>query len=161
MNLKSILIVACLVIGGAAVAQTGGAKSGGAKQGSGRVGGPAGQGGQFRMRSPEDRVERLAKQINLTADQKKKILALYKANAPKQKALMDDKKMTREQKMAAFGKMRDENNKKMAAILTKDQMKKLQDMRRQGGQRGPGGPPPTGGKAGGTKSGGTKSGGRG
>ena len=102
----------------------------------------------------------------MTADQKKKILALYKASAPKQKALMDDTKMTREQKMKAFEKMRDENNKKLNAILTKDQQKKYAEMRtRRGGQGGPGqgragGPAAGGAKAGGAKAGGAQSGGK-
>ncbi len=113
------------------------------------------------MQTPEQRVERLSTELKLTADQKKKILALYKANAPKQKALMDDTKMTREQKMKAFEKMRDENTKKLNAILTKDQQKKYAEMRDR--RRGPGGPGQgrTGGPAaGGTKAGGAKSGGK-
>lgn len=162
MNLKSILVVAALVVGGAAIAQ-GGAKAGGPPQGGpgGRQGGPGGPGGQFRMRTPEERVERLATQLKLNPDQKKKILAIYKANAPKQKALMDDKKMSREDKMKAFEKMRDENNKKLNAILTKDQQKKYAEMRTRRGPGGPGGPggapgrgPATGGAKGGTKAGG-------
>lgn len=118
------------------------------------------------MRTPEERVERLSTELKLTADQKKKILALYKANAPKQKALMEDQKMTREQKMKAFEKMRDESNKKLNAILTKDQQKKYAEMRtRRGGQGGPGqgragGPAAGGAKAGGAKAGGAQSGGK-
>ncbi|MBC8063197.1 MAG: hypothetical protein H7Y17_00080 [Chlorobia bacterium] len=163
MNLKAILIAAMLVVGGAALAQ-GGAKAGPGQGGPGvgRPGGQGGPGGGFRSRTPEERVERLSKELKLTADQKKKVLAVYKASAPKQKALMDDKKMTREQKMAAFGKMREDTNKKLKTILTKDQAKKLDEMRSR--QRGPGGPgagkpgapgrgpagaPPKGGKAGG------------
>lgn len=166
MNLKSILVVAALVVGGAAIAQ-GGAKAGGPPQGGSkggpgvaRPGGQGGPGGQFRMRTPEERVERLAGQLKLNADQKKKILALYKANAPKQKALMDDKKMTREQKMKAFEKMRDESNKKLNAILTKDQQKKYAEMRTRRGPGGPGGAPgaPGRGPAAGGAKGGTKGG---
>lgn len=151
MNLKSILIVATLAIGGTVLAQ------GGAKPGQGGAPGAPGQGGrQMRMRTPEERVERLSTELKLTADQKKKILAIYKAQAPKQKALMDDKKMTREQKMEAFGKMRDEGTKKIKAILTKDQNKKFDEMRSRmrgggpGGGRpgGPGGAPGTPGKSG-------------
>lgn len=168
VNLKSVLIVASLLVSGVVVAQ-GGAKppAGGPKPQTGR--GPGGPGGQFRVRTPEERVERLSKDLNLTADQKKKVLALYKANAPKQKALMEDKKMTREQKMAAFQKMREESSKKLKALLNKDQVKKYDEMRsrqRMGGQgrgpggapgapgRGPAGAPPKSGKAGTGKAGG-------
>lgn len=157
MNLKSILVVATIVVGGSVFAQ-GGAKPGGPPQG--------GRQGQMRVRTPEERVERLSTQLKLTADQKKKVLALYKAGAPKQKALMEDKKMTREQKMKAWEKMRDENNKKLNAILTKDQQKKFAEMRTRRGPGGPGGPggapggPGRGPAAGGAK-GGVKSGGKG
>ena len=162
MNFRSVLVIATLVVGGSALAQTGGAKSGGAKPPQNGQAGPrqGGPGGQFRMRTPEQRVERLSAELKLTADQKKKILALYKANAPKQKALMEDQKMSREQKMKAFEKMRDESNKKLNAILTKDQQKKFAEMRnRRGGQARPGqnrngGPAASGAKAGGTKTGG-------
>jgi hypothetical protein len=159
VNLKSILIVAGLVIGGAAIAQGGGAKPpAGGGQGNVRQGG--GQGG-FRMRTPEERVERMSKDLKLTADQKKKMLALYKSYAPKQKALFENQKMSRDQKMAAFRKMRDEMSAKVKTILTKDQMAKLEKMRQRGpgGPGGPGrGPGAGGGKTGGTKSGTTKGG---
>jgi periplasmic protein CpxP/Spy len=155
VNLKSVLIVASLLVSSVVIAQ-GGAKAGpgGSPQTGRQQGGP---GGQFRARTPEERVERLSKDLKLSADQKKKVLALYKANAPKQKALFDDKKMTREQKMAAFQKMREESTKKLKAILNKDQVKKLDEMRSRQRAGGPGGagrgpagsPPPKGGKAGG------------
>ncbi len=171
MNLKSILVVACLVVGGAAIAQTGGKTTGkNTGQNTGRQGGPqGGQNRRFQMRTPEQRVERLSTELKLNADQKKKIIALYKSTDPKSKAIMENQKTSREQKMAAFRSLREETNKKMAAILTKDQMKKLQAMRQRGGMR-PGGPGAGGGnagsktgasKAGSSKSGGTKSGGKG
>jgi Spy/CpxP family protein refolding chaperone len=165
VNFKAILIAATLVVGSAAFAQAG-SKAGQGKTGTGKVGGPPASpgrgpgGGQFQRRTPEERVERLAKSINLNADQKKKVLAIYKANAAKGKTIFEDKKMTQDQKRAAFEKMRDESNTKMKAILTKDQIKKMDEMRKQmragGPGRGPGGPgtppPPT--KSGGKGKGG-------
>ena len=145
MNLKAILIVAGLVIGGAAIAQ-GGAKAGSGQQGGpGRPGqgGPGGPGGMRRM-TPEQRVDRIGKELGLTAAQKTKVLAIYKASADQGKKIFEDKKMTREQKMAAFEKFRDANTKKIKAILTKDQIKKYEAMlarRRMGGPGGPGGRP--------------------
>lgn len=154
MNLKAILIAAMLVIGGAAIAQ-GGAKTGqsGNRQGPG--------GGQMRMRTPEERVDRMAKQLNLTAAQKTKVLAIYKGSAAQGKKIFEDKKMTREQKMKAFEKFRDENNKKILAVLTKDQAKKYAEMRqrRPGGPGAPGRGPAAGGGKAGSKTGGGKSGG--
>lgn len=165
MNLKSMLIVAALVVGGTVIAQggakagQGGPQGGAGQRGQGGPGGPGGPAGQFRTRTPEERVERLSSQLKLNADQKKKILAIYKAQAPKQKALMDDKKMTREQKMEAFGKMREEGTKKIKAVLTKDQIKKYDEMRSQQRRGGPGGAP--GGRPGGAPPAGGKGGGRG
>ncbi len=154
MNLKAILVAATLLVGGAAFAQPKPGQGPGGKPGQGGPGGPGG--GGMRVRTPEERVERLSKELNLNASQKAKILAVYKASGPKGKALFEDKKMTREQKMAAFEKMRDENTKKIKAVLTKDQIKKFDAMRQRRGPGGPGGPggrgpggtPPKGGKTG-------------
>lgn len=159
MKLKAIFIVATLVVGAAAFAQVGGSSQGGSKPGG--QGGPGGPGGQMRMRTPEERVERLAKSLNLNAIQKKKILAIYKASGDKGKALFEDKKMTEAQKRAAFDKMRDENAKKIKAVLTKDQAKKFDEMRQRG--RGPGGPGGPGGmgRPGGPGKGGPPPGGKG
>lgn len=137
MNLKSALIVASLIVASVSVAQGGAKPPGGGKPQAGRgQGGPGG--GQMRMRTPEERVERISKELSLNADQKKKVLALYKANDPKRKALFEDKKMTREQKMAAFQKMNEESTKKLKAILNKEQIKKLDAMRSRMRSGGPG-----------------------
>ncbi|MCC7230219.1 MAG: hypothetical protein IT203_07475 [Fimbriimonadaceae bacterium] len=160
MKLKAIFLVATLAFGAAAFAQVSGSSQGGPKRvGPGAQGGPGGPSGQMRMRTPEERVERLSKALNLNADQKKKILAIYKASGDKGKALFEDKKMTQEQKRAAFDKMREENAKKIKAVLTKDQAKKFDEMR----QRGPGGPGGPGGmgRPGGTGKGGPPAGGKG
>lgn len=162
MNLKAILIVAGLVIGGAAIAQTGG-KAGSGQQGGQRgPGGPGGPGQGMRRMTPEQRVDRLAKELGLSAAQKAKVLAIYKASGEQGRKIFEDQKMTREQKMKAFEKFRDENNKKIKAVLTKEQIKKYDELRkrRMGGPGGPGGRPGgPGGAGGGTKSGGGKSGG--
>jgi protein CpxP len=154
VNFRAFLVIASLVVSGAAIAQTGG-KAG---QGPGRLSGGGGQGGQMRARTPEERVERLSKDLNLNADQKKKIVAIFKASATKGRSIFEDKKMTREQKMAAFGKFRDEQNKKVKAVLTKDQIKKYDTMLAKRQQRGPGGPGGQNRGSGGAKAGGTKTG---
>jgi hypothetical protein len=160
VNLKAILIVAGLVIGGSAIAQTGG-KAGAGQQG-GQQGGQRGPGmGGMRRMTPEQRVERMAKELKLTAAQKTKVLAVYKASGEQGRKIFQDQKMTNEQKRKAFEKFRDENNKKIEAILTKEQVKKYKEMRqrRPGGPGG--GPAPAGNKSGGAKSGGgTKTGGK-
>ncbi len=158
MNLKSILIVAALAIGGAAIAQNGAkAGAGGQKPGNGRQGGPGGPGG-FRARTPEERADRLSKELKLTAEQKKKVVALYKTNDPKGRAIFDNKKMTQEQKQAAFMKLREENNKKLNAILNKDQQKKFAEMRSRMRQGGPGGQGQRRGPGAGAAGGGAKAG---
>lgn len=159
MKLKAIFVFASLVVGVAAFAQVGGSSQGGRI--SGGPGAQGGPGGQMRMRTPEERVERLSKSLNLNAVQKKKILAIYKASGDKGKALFEDKKMTQEQKRAAFDKMRDENAKKIKAVLTKEQAKKFDEMRQRG--RGPGGPGGPGGmgRPGGPGKGGPPPGGKG
>lgn len=141
MKLKSILIVAALVASCVAFTQGAGAPPKGGAPGQGGFGrgpggGQGGPGGGFRMRTPKERVDRLAKTLGLTDAQKKKLLPIYEASAKKGKELFENKKLTDQQKRAAFMKMREENNAKIKKILTAAQIKKMEEMR----QRGPGGP---------------------
>lgn len=142
VNLKLVLIASAVAAVGMAMGQ-GAAGSAKGPQGGGkgmmRQGGPGGPGGMRRqMPSPSDRVKQMTKMLNLTPAQQKKLLPVYEASGKKFKALMEDKKMNEQQKREAFQKMRDENRKKVAAILTPAQLKKLDEMRKS--MRGPGGP---------------------
>lgn len=156
MNFRLVIIAGVLAV--AAVAGAQGAKAGGGRP-QGGPGGPGGPGGQRRMMSVDDRIKRMAKDLNLTPVQQKKLKPIMEAGAKKGKDLFENKKLTDQQKRDAFTKLRDENRKKVEAILTADQKKKYEEMRKQrmngrgGGPGGPGGGRPGGPGAGGKKGG--------
>ena len=106
-------------------------------------------GGQRRpMMSPEDRVNRLNTELNLTDDQKTKITAIYKDQADQMAKLREDTSLSQDDRRAKMMDMNKAANEKINALLDKDQQKKFADMQermRQRGPGGPGGPPPQGG----------------
>jgi len=97
-------------------------------------GGPGGGGGRGRM-TPEQQVERLSEALALTAEQKTKIVAIYKEQAAALQAIPQEER--REKGMEMMKATRE----KVRAVLTPEQMKKFDDMPPMGGGRGgPGGP---------------------
>ena len=78
-------------------------------------------GGRQRM-SVENRVEQMAKELDLTADQQKKILAIYKDSESKRK---EGERPTHEQMRAEFERI----DKQVTAVLTKTQQKKYEEMK--------------------------------
>ena len=106
-----------------------------------------GGGGQRRgpMMSPEDRVNRLNQELNLTDDQKTKITAIYKDQADQMTKLREDTSLSQDDRRAKMMDMNKAANEKINAVLDKDQQKKFADMQERMRQRGPGGPPPQGG----------------
>ena len=106
-------------------------------------GGPGGQGGGRGRMTPEQQVERLSEALALTAEQKTKIVAIYKDQAAALQAIPQEER--REKGMEMMKATRE----KVRAVLTPEQMKKFDDMPPMGGGRGgPGGP---GGPGGGQK----------
>ncbi|MBS1707114.1 MAG: hypothetical protein JSS65_00160 [Armatimonadetes bacterium] len=88
--IKSLIVAgAVMALATASMAQAagprGGAGAGQARQGG--PGGPGGPGGDF-MKRREEMMKKIFDQLNLTADQKKKIEALNKDRAEKMKKLM-------------------------------------------------------------------------
>jgi len=99
------------------------------------------QGGDRQQMTPEVRAERLAKQLDLTADQKAQVQALYeKQNADRQKKLAEAK-TTGEDMRAKFEAERKAQDAELEKIIGPEKMKKLQDMRaermKQRGENGP------------------------
>lgn len=78
-------------------------------------------GGPKRM-SMEDRVAHMAKNLNLTAEQQKKITAIYADFDSKRKA---GERPTREQMRAEFEKM----DKQITEVLNDTQKKKYEEMK--------------------------------
>lgn len=79
-------------------------------------------GGRQRM-SVEDRVAQMTKELDLTADQQKKITAIYTELESKRKEKTE--RPTREQMRAEFEKI----DKQVTAVLTKSQQKKYEEIK--------------------------------
>ena len=79
-------------------------------------------GGHPRM-SMEDRVAKMAKDLDLTAEQKEKIVAIYTDFWQKRK---EGERPTREQMRAEFEKLEQQVN----AVLTDSQKKKYEEMKK-------------------------------
>jgi Spy/CpxP family protein refolding chaperone len=93
--------------------------------------------------------ERLAEQLNLTADQKPKVQALVDAQRQKGQELRQNTSLSQEERQAKRTAMHEEMVTQMKAVLTPEQFEKWQKMPQM--MRGPrNGPPPGGEKTGGT-----------
>ena len=79
------------------------------------------RGGERQRMSVEDRVAQMAKELDLTADQQKKITAIYTESEKKR----NSERPTREQMRAEFEKI----DKQVTAVLTKTQQKKYEEMK--------------------------------
>ena len=87
----------------------------------------------------EQRVNTMAEELKLTADQKTKVKALLEDQAKKMQASRtENQSLSQEERRAKMQASREEMNKKMKEILTPEQFteweKKRAEMRKQGGQ---------------------------
>lgn len=133
-TLTVLSLGACLLAGGLLHGASAGPTQKPGQGMTGPGGGPGGQGGRG-MRF----LQRMGDELNLTAAQKAKLQPIAKASREKMMALRDDQTLTEDQRRAKFKAIRDERNKKIAAILTPAQKKKFAEITAKMAQRGPGG----------------------
>ena len=86
----------------------------------------------------------IAKELNLTDDQKPKFQEIMKGAMQKRKDLRDDTSLTPEDKKAKMKAIQEDTNTQLKALLTADQYAKWQEMSKHGHRNGPpgGSPPP-------------------
>jgi hypothetical protein len=77
------------------------------------------------------KVEAIAQQLNLTPQQKAKIMPILREEAPKVQAIKNDNSMSRMQKLQAVKAIHQQTDPQMKAILSPEQYQKLQGIRRQ------------------------------
>jgi len=118
------------------------AQEGGEGQGGGR------HGGQM-MASPEERTERLTKALNLSDDQKGKVLSIYKDEQKQMEALRSDTSSSREDRRSKMMQIHENTVSQIKGVLNPDQAKKFDEMqqrmrerRERGGGNREGAPPP-------------------
>ena len=111
----------------------------GPEQGEGPRRGP---GGPMRI-APEERADRLAQALNLSAEQKTKVLDILKNEQKQMSDLREDSSLSREAKMDKGKGIRDASNTQIRALLNADQQKKFDEMQENMKNMGPrGGPGP-------------------
>ena len=97
--------------------------------------------------TPQERTDRLVKELGLSAEQKTKVLDLFMKQDEAWKKAREEAAEDRSGMRAKMEKQREEMNAKMKEILTKDQYEKYEKMMKEGrGRGGPGGPGAPGGK---------------
>jgi periplasmic protein CpxP/Spy len=75
------------------------------------------------------KLEEIAQYLNLTPQQKGKILPILADEVPKVQAIKDDHSFSRMQKMQRIKAIHQQNDPQMKAILSPEQYQKLQAMR--------------------------------
>ena len=78
-----------------------------------------------------DKLEALSKQLNLTPDQKEKLLPILKAEAPKMQAIKDNTSLTGMQKLQQIRALHQQTEPQVKAILSQQQFDQLQKIRQQ------------------------------
>jgi len=78
-----------------------------------------------------DKLEALSKQLNLTPDQKEKLLPILKAEAPKMQAIKDNTSLTGIQKLQQIRALHEQTEPQVKAILSQQQFDQLQKIRQQ------------------------------
>jgi periplasmic protein CpxP/Spy len=78
-----------------------------------------------------DKLEAMAKQLNLTPAQKAKFIPILKAEAPKLQAIKDNTSLTKLQKLEQLRALREQTNPQIQAILTPQQYEQFQGIRQQ------------------------------
>lgn len=98
-------------------------------------------------RGPRERLQRMSEALNLTQEQKDRVAAIFKENAPQIQAIMSDEARARDERRAKMQELRKDMRARIRAVLTPEQQTKFDTMPRPGwGTRGqrPGHEPPPG-----------------
>lgn len=82
-----------------------------------------------------EKIQRLAAQLALTPDQKRQLIPILVAEAPKVQAIKNDPSLTKMQKLQQLKAVHDQTDPQVRTILTPEQYQKLQEIRRQELQR--------------------------
>jgi Spy/CpxP family protein refolding chaperone len=92
------------------------------------------------MMNPQRMLQRLSEQVNLTDDQKAKILPLLQAQADQLKALHDDTSLSDDEKHEKMRDIMQSTRKQIGDLLTPEQKEKFKSM--HGGAHAHDNPPP-------------------
>jgi protein CpxP len=77
------------------------------------------------------KLESMMQQLNLTPEQKAKVLPIFKEEAPKIEAIKFDTSLTGGEKLQQFRSVQEETDAQLKPILSQEQYAKLQHIRQQ------------------------------
>jgi Spy/CpxP family protein refolding chaperone len=96
---------------------------------------PADHHGRGRMMSPEDRTNHLAKALNLSDDQKGKVLSIFQDEQKQMEALRSDNSLSREDRWSKMKQIHENTVSQIKGTLNEDQAKKFDEMQQRMEQR--------------------------
>jgi hypothetical protein len=85
--------------------------------------------GQTQNVGPAQKMAMLAKQLNLTPEQKMKLMPILQQEAPKVEAIKSNNSLTGMQKMEQLRALHEQTNPEVQKILTPQQYEQLQQIR--------------------------------
>ncbi len=91
---------------------------------------------QERREEMRERFQRMAKELNLTADQQARAEVIFKQTGDAAKALRDDTALTDDQKRAKAKELRKSTRDQLHALLTPEQQAKAKELREAHGRHG-------------------------
>ena len=99
-----------------------------------------------RGRGPEQRIEMMQKELDLTPDQTAKVRSIFAADREKMMAIRNDSSLSQEDRRDKMMKLQHEQNEKIKGVLDESQKTKFDAMqarmRERMQERREGGPPP-------------------
>ena len=92
---------------------------------------------QPQRRTPEERTKQLTEQLSLDKKQQAQVLEIYKENDKKREAMFSDMQGSgdRDAARSKMMKLFEETDKQIEKILTMDQKKKYDDLKKERGKR--------------------------
>jgi Spy/CpxP family protein refolding chaperone len=106
-------------------------------------GGPGGSQMGHGPMSPDQRLQMLTKQLNLTSDQQEKIKPILESESQQMQTLRQDSSLSQEDRMSKMRQIRQGTNEQIKLVLNSDQQQKFEEMMSHG-HGGPHGAPPPG-----------------
>lgn len=110
-----------------------------ALQQDGQQGNQQGMGHHRGMPTPDERLQMLTKQLNLTSDQQGKIKPILVDEQKKMDDLRNDSTLSRQDRFQKMQQIRQDSSTQIRATLDSDQQKKYDDMQKQMQERRHGG----------------------
>ncbi len=104
-------------------------------QGRNNGNGPGNQGGGRMQFTPENRAEQLAKQLELTDEQKAQVTELYKKTAEQREKMRSENQGSNVDRRAQFEEMRKAEDAELEKIIGKEKMEKYLQIRAEREQR--------------------------